>query len=304
MGFFDKGGAFSNISDPLDFRSKKDKPEIPGMPDFAKLIELQGKENRVNEVGPKGSTIYSKGGDGMWTSTRTFSPELKGLYDKNLDMIGQSPDAYNERVGNAMFDRQKSLLDPVFAQQDRSLEQKLANQGLPMGGEAYNGERNRFDRMRNEAYSNAANQSVLTGTQAGAQQRTQQFNELAALLGEQQIGPTSPIDVMGPMNAANQNQWQAYNAQMGQKQQQTGNMTALASMLAMMMCWVAEELYGVDSEKTKRLRERLNARNTVFTRFYKRHGLRWAALVRLYSPIRVASRVVFEVIGRAYAVAL
>ena len=135
------------ITDPADglgySERKKAGPQQPEMPDFERLIELQGRENRVNEVGPSGSTIYSRGQDGVWTANRSFSPELQNLYDQNIRMVGESPDAYNERVGNAMFERQRSMLDPVFQQQDRSLEQRLANQGLPMGGEAYDGERNR-----------------------------------------------------------------------------------------------------------------------------------------------------------------
>lgn len=283
---------------------KKDKPQMPAAPDFDRLIEMQGRENRVNEYGPRGSLTYSKGKDGMWTATRAFSPELKNIYEKNLAMANDSPDAYNERVGNAMFERQKAMLDPVFQQQDRALEQKLANQGLPMGGEAYDGERNRFDRMRNEALTSAANQAVLSGTQAGQQQRSQQFNELAALLGEQQIGPTAPIDVMGPVNASNQSQWNAYNSQIARNQGNTQNGMALASMLAMTMCWVAEELYGKESEKTKRIRAHLNSCDNLFTDFYKRHGLRWAALVRLYSPVRFVSRVIFDFIGRINAVSV
>lgn len=293
------GNFLKQVTDPADTlgysERKKAGPGQPSGPNFERLIELQGRENRINEVGPSGSTIYSRGSDGVWTANRSFSPQVQGLYNQNVQLASESPNAYNERVGEAMFSRQRSLLDPVFQQQDRSLEQKLANQGLPMGGEAYNEERNRFDRMRNEAYSNAANQSVLSGTQAGSQQRTQQFNELAALLGGQQVGPTAPIDVMGPANLDSQNQWNSYNAGMAKRQQTTQNATALAAILAMAMCWVAEELYGMESHETRAIRAYLNARpHSLFAKFYQKAGIKWAALVRLSKTVRVVTKVIFD----------
>lgn len=300
------GNFLKKVTDPADglgySERKKGGNKPPEGPDFEKLIELQGRENRVNEIGPSGSTIYNKGADGVWTANRSFSPKLQGLYDQNVEMASESPNAYNERVSNAMFSRQRSLLDPVFQQQDRSLEQKLSNQGLPVGSEAYTQERNRFDQARNEAYSNAANQAVLTGTQAGSQQRTQQFNELASLLGGQQVGPTTPIDVMGPAGLDNQNQWQRYNAGQTKQQQTTQNMTALASIIAMAMCWVAEELYGKDSHETHVIRAYLNARpHSLFSKFYKKTGIKWAALVRMSKTVRVFTKAIFDSL---YVVAL
>lgn len=214
----------------------------PEAPDPFKLIEAQGRENRVNEVGPSGSTIYGRDPTtGVWTANRSFSPELQGLFDKQVALAGQDPNAYNEDIATAMFGRQKAMLDPVFSEQDRALEQKLANQGLPMGSEAYTGERNRFDRTRNEAYEAASRDATIAGTQTGLSQRQSEFNTLAALLGGQQVGPTSPIDVTGPFNSQYQGQLNSVNsanaAGAARNAQTTSGAASLASMLAMvMMC--------------------------------------------------------------------
>ena len=216
--------------------------KAPKAPDPFALIEAQGRENRVNEVGPSGSTIYGRDPKtGVWTANRSFSPELQGLFDKQVDLAGQDPNAYNESIAEAMFGRQKAMLDPVFSEQDRALEQKLANQGLPMGSEAYTGERNRFDRTRNEAYESASRDATIAGTQTGISQRQSEFNQLAALLGGQQVGPTAPIDVTGPFQNQYQGQLNSVNsanaAGAARNAQTTSGAASLASMLAMvMMC--------------------------------------------------------------------
>ena len=42
------------------------------------------------------------------------------------------------------------LLQPGFAQRRTDLETSLANQGIPMGSEAYNSARNRLDDSQNQ----------------------------------------------------------------------------------------------------------------------------------------------------------
>lgn len=232
--------------------------KAPEAPDPFKIIRAQGKENRINEVGPSGSTIYSRDKDtGVWTANRSFSPELQGLFDKQVGLAGQDPNAYNEGIANAMFGRQKAMLDPVFSEQDRALEQKLANQGLPMGSEAYTGERDRFDRTRNEAYESAARDATIAGTQTGLSQRSSEFNQLAALLGGQQVGPTAPIDVTGPFNSQYQGQLNAVNAAnaagSARNAQTTSGAASIAGLLAtLMLCsrGLKENNGQIDHDKT------------------------------------------------------
>lgn len=215
--------------------------KAPTPPDPFALIEAQGRENRVNEVGPSGSTRYSRDPEtGVWTANRTFSPELQGLYNQQVSMMQGDPNAYNEQVANAMYGRQRTMLDPLFEQQNRALEQKLADQGLPIGSEAYGGEWDRNQRMQNEAYGQAQQGATLAGTQVGMQQRQNEFNQMAALLGGQQVGPTAPIDVTGPFASQYQGQLNSVNAAndnaASRNQQTTSGAATLATILASMFC--------------------------------------------------------------------
>lgn len=212
--------------------------KTPKAPDPFELIRAQGVENRVNEVGPSGSTIYNRDPtSGVWTANRSFSPELQGLFDKQVSLVGQDPNAYNQDVANAMFSRTRSMLDPVFEQQNRAQKQSLANKGIPMGSEAYTTDWETSQRMQNKTYEDAANQATLAGTQTGMSQRTNEFNQLAALLGGQQIGPTAPIDVTGPFSQQYQGQLNSVNAAnqnaASRNAQTTSGAASLASLLAM-----------------------------------------------------------------------
>lgn len=286
---------------------KAPTPKPPKAPDPFKLIEAQGLENRTNEIGPSGSTTWSRDPvSRVWTQKREFSPELRRMYDRQVGLL-EDPNMSDEGVERAMFDRQKQLLAPVFEEQDRALEQKLANQGLPIGSEAYAGERTRFDRTRNEALTGAANQAVLAGRQEGRAGRTAEFNQLAALLGGQQTSPGAPIDVMGPFGAQQQGMMTQYQGALAnsqsQNQQRTAGATSLATMLAaMFMCWVAEELYGKEDKRTRTIRaylmEHWNDKTMIgaFARVYKKHGIRWATWVRERKAVRFAARIAFDLL--------
>lgn len=244
----------NQLSDPLNifggnpqYSEKNKPPESPTPPDPLAMIDAQARANYVSQYGPTGSMEYRQDPEGRWSVHRSFSPELQGLYNQQLGLLGQPLNmdfsADSNRVEQATFDRARSLLDPMFSQQERSLEQRLANQGLPMGGEAYSGEMNRFGTNRNEAYNRAALDAVMAGRQEQGrlfgqqlQGRQSEFNQLAALLGGQQVGATPPIDAQGAYNTAQQGIWNQYNAAMQgynqQQQTQNQNLAAGAGLIA------------------------------------------------------------------------
>jgi hypothetical protein len=283
--------------------------KAPKAPDPFELIRLQGTENRLNEIGPSGSTMYNRDPtSGVWTANRTFSPELQGLYDQQVGMMQGDPNAYNQQVADTHFARSRAQLDPMFTQQNRALEQKLADQGLPIGSEAYGGEWDRTQRMQNETLQGASRDATLSGTQVGMQQRQSEFNQMAALLGGQQVGPTAPIDVTGPFASQYQGQLNSVNssnANAAQRNAQTSSGAAtLAAALASMFCWVAEELYGYDSNEVSRIRAYLTKqlyKNTAtgwFARLYQKNGLLWAALVRRFKAARFMAKSIFSIIEK------
>ncbi|UIY60079.1 tail fiber domain-containing protein [Burkholderia cepacia] len=88
----------------------------------------------------------------------------------------------------AAYAAQTQYLDPRFSQGQTSLESQLANQGLTPGSQAYDNAVKNFNLSKNQAYSDAANQSVLTGQQIGTQMLNNQLataSTQAGLLGQQ-----------------------------------------------------------------------------------------------------------------------
>lgn len=82
------------------------------------------------------------------------------------------------------FEEGRKLLEPTFAEQRERLEQQLADQGLPRGSAAFNRELNRLEESQGRQLQQVARESVAT-TEA---QRQARFNEISALLGQQQVG--------------------------------------------------------------------------------------------------------------------
>lgn len=106
----------------------------------------------------------------------------------------------------AAYDSGSSLLRPQFEQAQSRLDNKLALQGLAPTSESYQTSMGNTLRSQNEAYTNLANQAVLTGNQTGINL----YN--AALAGTQQQ--------QNLYNQQLQNGLAAYNAKLSGNQQQ------------------------------------------------------------------------------------
>lgn len=121
-------------------------------------------------------------------SNTTLNNSIYGLggINQQLGTLGQqiSPQAAqqaNQQGQQAAYAAQTQYLDPQFSQGQSSLESQLANQGLTPGSQAYNNAMTNFNNSKQQAYSNAANESVLTGSQIGSQM----LNNNLAAVGEQ-----------------------------------------------------------------------------------------------------------------------
>lgn len=115
----------------------------------------------------------------------TVNNSIFGLGGVNSQLAGlgsqinpQAAQQANQQGQQAAYAAQAQYLDPQFKQQQSSLESQLANQGLAPGSQAYDNAMTNFNNSKNQAYSNAANQSVLTGSQIGSQMLQ---NNLAAV---------------------------------------------------------------------------------------------------------------------------
>lgn len=202
-------------------------------------------------------------------------PQLQAPDFSGLPGLPQNFDAYRGDAERAFFDRSAGLLNEQFGRDEDRLRQTLANQGLQSGGEAFGTEFGDFNRRRGETYSNLARDAVLYGGQeasrslAGqmglrqqgfgeAQQglqnaasirgqllgergslRSNQFNELASILGLQQVQQPnlsnffSPgqVNAVDPFALREQSLQNTFNAQSGMAGSNKGSMANLAGTL-------------------------------------------------------------------------
>jgi len=257
----------------------------------------QGYLNATNQVTPYGNVTFDKTSDVQvgdktvprFTSTTTLSPSEQAKFDLqsglenqalglgknvlgnvgdaisqpfNLDGLPQAPGttdftADRDKVVRGIIDRQA----PQFQRQEDAMRNRLANQGISEGSQAYSAAVDDFSRGKNDfdmAALNAgsAEQSRLfgmgqqerqQGIQERAYERSQPINEYATLLGlggnvqvpsfDQPQTGVAPTDVMGAYNMQNQANIAQYNAQAGtasSNNQAVGGLASAAAMAAMM----------------------------------------------------------------------
>jgi hypothetical protein len=222
----------------------KSAPKPPPGPDINQLVKTQADVNRVDQFSPFGSSVFS--GPNKTTQTTTLAPGQQQLFDLATQLGGQLPSqpfSFDfDRAGteNAVFQRGLNLLNPEFERQERSLEQRLANQGLPTGSEAFNDEFTRFQSGRDTALENLAFRSVEAG---GAEEsralsnqllgRQQPLSEIGGLLSLIRAPGAQPsqVDVLGPAQLQQNAQLAAFNAQNQQQQGLLGGLFGLGGAL-------------------------------------------------------------------------
>lgn len=248
--------------------------------------------------GPKVINGYDKNGNPTYgtssTQTTQLSPEEQKKFDLTNQISEQLLTGANSNVGGLannqfkfddsgrpqgsfqfsgsgpkaakdVYDRQVALLQPQFDRQNKDLDQKLANQGLPIGSEAYgeastNQQKNQdfalTDAARaaeSEGYNRYAQQSQQDIQQRqqqdseannadtrSLQQRQQQYNELASALGGDQIAPVgsfagggpTPTNVAGAYGAQNDATLAGYNANVASRNTNIGAGASLAAAAA------------------------------------------------------------------------
>lgn len=114
-------------------------------------------------------------------TSRTLVARLKGLSDTPW-----SAGVDGSKVSDAVYAKAKGLLDPTYGRMQGDLDQKLVNQGLPIGSEAYGEANDVFGRERSNAYNDAALNAIIQGAQEEQNQygralstRQQGVNEIA-----------------------------------------------------------------------------------------------------------------------------
>ena len=107
----------------------------------------------------------------------------EGLTPQITDLEGQG-----EKLEQATFERGKALLEPRFEEERERLEQRLVDQGLPRGGEAFTRELNRLQEGQGEQLTRLSLDAVSAGRQEQSRLqalasglRGQQFQEQTGL---------------------------------------------------------------------------------------------------------------------------
>ena len=198
------------------------KPDPVQPPDPLDVARTDAEFNRIDQFTPTGNLTFSDRPGGQGTNnvaTLTLPPEIQRLFDSQtqsdqgllnlalgrqqgfeggLPDLTQGLDTGAGEVKDAFFDQGSDLLNRQFDRDEDRLRGSLANRGLTGTsaelGEAAGTELGVFGERKNQAFSNLANESVQRGigtqlTQANITQsnRATQFNELASLLGLQQV---------------------------------------------------------------------------------------------------------------------
>jgi len=163
---------------------------------FSNLTPTEKKDlllNNPNIITPEGSQTYDpytntlKLNESEFTKNQRLDQERLAM-QLSGSLTGNLPSTDNEAVRQATFELGKRQLDPELKSQREALATRLANQGIPIGSEAYNAEMNRLERSQGDQLNALSLQSLQTGIQTAEAQRAARFNEISSLLGRTQVG--------------------------------------------------------------------------------------------------------------------
>lgn len=260
--------------------------------------ERQNVANRPDINTPWGSQTWQQNGD-QWTQNINLTPEEQASLDSQQNvqlgrsqaaegLLGQATEAFDKpfnwdgapdagtmegmdpqgarnRAEQALWERQISKIEPGLTRSEDARRTRMANMGIaPEGGSAaWERAQEGMDSARNQAYQDAAYQSIIGGGQeatreqgmgiSGAQEtdrQRQQFiaeeaqrrgmplNELNALLTSQQVSmpggmsqaPNSTASSMGKSNFLG-----GYNTDMANKPDWGSAVGGIATTAAMFM---------------------------------------------------------------------
>lgn len=149
------------------------------------------------------------------TLKTTYGPQLQSV----LGTLFGGTNA-DKQAADSVFSAFSDRYEPIFERQTDNLQDRLVNQGIPVGSEAYSRAMNDLAQTQNDAYQQAAYQSVQAGQQARNNEIQNSlgifsaFNPLSGYTGSSAQGSTGIYDnyYQGQLNAYNANK---ANAQAG-----------------------------------------------------------------------------------------
>jgi hypothetical protein len=252
-------------------------PKAPAPPDPRVVAEAQTQSNketatanaylnRINQTNPFGSTTYTVDGtnpDGTpkFSESTAFSQPVQGLFDSYMGMtqgmadIGSGqlqglqqqysqPFNLDTEAENRIVALQRARLDPQMAQQDEALRNRLTNQGIREGTEAWDRALTRQGQISNDAYNSMYLGARQQGVNEALTQRQLPLNEFNAMRTGSQVGMPqfsnvpqvnqANTDIAGITQAGYQNQMAQWNAQNSQNNAFMGGLFQMGAALPLM----------------------------------------------------------------------
>jgi len=221
----------------------------PAVPDYQSLAnttaannlkaaQVATAANRVNQYTPYGSLNYSEtgtdsNGNPMWSATQTPTEPLGSAINANIGQIanqygtpftGGNLPSYGINPNETYSDAIMRRLQPQQEAQQKQFDAQMANQGIPVGSEAYTNAKRTFDATQNDQRTSAIVGGMDTGLRANQQQYGQNLGnyQLPLTVGSQlkALGTPSYINPAAQQTTAGADALSAgiggYNAQMGQ----------------------------------------------------------------------------------------
>jgi hypothetical protein len=221
----------------------------PAVPDYQSLAnttaannlkaaQVATAANRVNQYTPYGSLNYTQSGtdsqgNPMWSATQTPSEPLGSAINANVGQIadqygikftGGNLPSYGINPNQTYSDAIMQRLQPQQAAQQKQFDAQMANQGIPVGSEAYTNAARQFQQGQNDQRTSAIVGGMQTGLQANQQQYAQNLSnyQLPLTVGSQLKALSTPnyINPAAQQTTAGADALSAgiggYNAQMGQ----------------------------------------------------------------------------------------
>jgi hypothetical protein len=243
--------------------------DAPAAPDYTgaanataannlKAAQAAAAANRVNQYTPYGSLQYTQSGtdsqgNPMWSATQTPTEPLGSAISSNIGQIagqygtpftGGNLPSYGINPNETYSDAIMRRLQPQQQMQQKQFDAQMANQGIPVGSEAYTNAKRAFDQQQNDQRTSAIVGGMQTGLQANQQQYAQNLGnyQLPLAIGSQlkSLGTpnyinapsqqtTAGADILGATNASYQNQLGAYNAEQARNSQMLGGLMGLGA---------------------------------------------------------------------------
>jgi len=216
-----------------------DIPGIGGQPGFS----IPRYDQNISMT-PAGQNLYDK--------QMNLSTGLLGLGQNSLDQTTASlsqPQDFGsvQDIADQSYGMQTARLDPQWAQNQQSLDAKMADQGIPVGSEAHGNAMREFNQGKNDAYNQARLSSIgtmPTTFQLSSAQRMQPLTELNAIRSgaQPQMPQFQAIPTAGGAQGPNMSQavgqqgqydQGTYNAQTSQDNSQQQGLMSIAAMAAM-----------------------------------------------------------------------